>query len=123
MNATNTTTNATAIAVVTTIHFLHEGEDYEGVLYTDGYIDTHVWGTTPDGDEYDYRYPSSVEKEMAGSFEPGSKERAFAYAAAEALVPVGRPGWWYSRSARDEMGLDPDAGDLMAQIVIDWADL
>ena len=117
MSATNT-----ASTVVVTIAFAYNGEDFEGTLYSDGYLDMGVWGVTPDGEAYDYRYPSSLKKEIINDLTP-AKERAFAYAAAEALVPVGRPGWWYSRKARDAMGLSPEAGDLMAQIVIDWADL
>ena len=120
MNAPRNLTNTAN--TVTTIAFTYDGEEFEGVLYTDGYIDMHVWGSTPDGDEYDYRYPSSIKEEICNDMNP-AKERAFAYAAATALVPLGRPGWWYSRKERDEMGLDPAIGDLMAQIIIDWADL
>ena len=116
MNATNT------ITLVANVTFSDNGEDFEAGIYSDGYIEMWVWGAS-NGIDYDYRHPSSIKEEMEGSFEPGSRERKFAYAAAAALVSIGRSGWWYSRSARDEMGLDPEAGDLMARIVIDWADL
>ena len=109
------------ITLVANIYFSHSGEDFEASVYSDGYIDMHVWGCTSDGINYDYRHHSSISNEMEGSFDPGSRERTFAYAAAATLVPIGRPGWWYSRSERDAMGLDPEVGDLMARIVIDWA--
>ena len=121
MNATVNATSSTVTPVVT-IAFTYDGEEFEGVTYSDGYIDMHVWGTTPDGDEYDYSHPSSIKEEIRNDLNP-AKERAFAYAASVALVPIGRPGWWYSRKERDAMGLSPEAGDLMAKLVIDWADL
>ena len=122
MSAT-TLINANAnITYIITVVFPHDGEEFEGVIYSDGYIDMGVWGSTPDGDEYDYRYPSSIKEEIRNGLNP-AKERAFAYAASAALVPIGRPGWWYSRKERDAMGLSPEAGDLMAKLVIDWADL
>ncbi len=110
-------TNTTTIAAVATFAFSHGGE-VKAIIYTNGKVTTHVCGRSPDGGRSNF---SSLGEVLSGSFEPGSFERAFAYAAAYALLPAGRPGWWYSRKARDLMGWEEEAGDLMAGLVIDWA--